>query len=54
LPHRIRIFAFSIVTPFYFLKAGSLVEARAVVGSIRLIAVCSSSRWRPSSSAFRH
>ena len=30
LPHRMRIVAFSILTPFYFLKAGSLVEARAV------------------------
>jgi len=39
LPHRMRIIAFSILTPFYFLKAGSLVEARAVVGSIGLIAV---------------
>jgi Kef-type K+ transport system membrane component KefB len=33
------IIAFSILTPFYFLKAGSLVEARAVVASIRLIVV---------------
>ena len=31
LPHRMRIIAFTILTPFYFLKAGSLVEARAVV-----------------------
>jgi len=34
-----RIIAFSILTPFYFLKAGSLVEARAVASSIGLIAV---------------
>ena len=52
LPHRMRIIAFSILTPFYFLKAGSLVEARAVVASIGLIWSFSRSRWRPSSSAF--
>ncbi len=34
-----RIIAFSILTPFYFLKAGSLVEAHAVAASIGLIAV---------------
>jgi Kef-type K+ transport system membrane component KefB len=39
LPHRMRIIAFSILTPFYFLKAGSLVEARAVIASIGLIVV---------------
>ena len=39
LPHRMRIIAFSILTPFYFLKAGSLVEAHAVMASIGLIAV---------------
>ncbi len=39
LSHRMRIIAFSILTPFYFLKAGSLVEARAVMSSIGLIAV---------------
>jgi Kef-type K+ transport system membrane component KefB len=39
LPHRMRIIAFSILTPFYFLKAGSLVEARAVIASIGLIIV---------------
>lgn len=37
LPHRMRIVAFSILTPFYFLKAGSLVEARAVVAGGGLI-----------------
>ena len=30
LPNRIRIVAFTILTPFYFLKAGSLIDARAV------------------------
>jgi Kef-type K+ transport system membrane component KefB len=39
LPHRMRIIAFSILTPFYFLKAGSLVQAHAVMTSIGLIAV---------------
>jgi Kef-type K+ transport system membrane component KefB len=39
LPHRMRIIAFSILTPFYFLKAGSLVDARAVIASIGLIVV---------------
>ena len=39
LPHRMRIIAFSILTPFYFLKAGSLVEAHAVAASVGLIAI---------------
>ena len=39
LPHRMRIIAFSILTPFYFLKAGSLVDARTVMASAGLIAV---------------
>jgi Kef-type K+ transport system membrane component KefB len=39
LPHRMRIIAFSILTPFYFLKAGSLVEAHAVLDSIFLILI---------------
>jgi Kef-type K+ transport system membrane component KefB len=39
LPQRMRIIAFSILTPFYFLKAGSLVEAHAVAASIGLIAI---------------
>ena len=34
-----RIIAFSILTPFYFLKAGSLVEAHAVAQSIVLISI---------------
>ena len=37
LPHRMRIVAFSILTPFYFLKAGSLVDARAMVAGGGLI-----------------
>jgi Kef-type K+ transport system membrane component KefB len=39
LPHRMRIIAFSILTPFYFLKAGSLVEAHAVAAAFGLIVV---------------
>jgi Kef-type K+ transport system membrane component KefB len=39
LPHRMRIIAFSILTPFYFLKAGSLVDAHAVAQSVVLIAI---------------
>ena len=39
LPHRMRIIAFSILTPFYFLKAGSLVNARSVMLSIGLITI---------------
>ena len=39
LPHRMRIIAFSILTPFYFLKAGALVEAHAVAAALGLIAV---------------
>ncbi|HVV28196.1 MAG TPA: cation:proton antiporter [Rhizomicrobium sp.] len=39
LAHRMRIIAFSILTPFYFLKAGSLVAFRAVLTAIGLIAV---------------
>jgi Kef-type K+ transport system membrane component KefB len=37
LPNRMRIVAFTLLTPFYFLKAGSLVEGRAVAASIGLI-----------------
>jgi Kef-type K+ transport system membrane component KefB len=39
LPNRMRIVAFTILTPFYFLKAGSLVQANAVIGSAALIAM---------------
>jgi Kef-type K+ transport system membrane component KefB len=39
LPHRMRIIAFSILTPFYFLKAGSLVDAHAVAAAAGLIAM---------------
>jgi Kef-type K+ transport system membrane component KefB len=39
LPHRIRTIAFAVLTPFYFLKAGSLVEANALVSGAALIAL---------------
>lgn len=39
LPHRMRIIAFTILTPFYFLKAGSLVNFHAVLSAAGLIAV---------------
>jgi Kef-type K+ transport system membrane component KefB len=39
LPNRMRIVAFTILTPFYFLKAGSLVEAHAVATAAGLIAL---------------
>jgi Kef-type K+ transport system membrane component KefB len=37
LPNRMRIVAFTMLTPFYFLKAGSLVEAHAVASAAGLI-----------------
>jgi Kef-type K+ transport system membrane component KefB len=37
LPNRMQIVAFTLLTPFYFLKAGSLVEAHAVVAAAGLI-----------------
>ncbi len=39
LAHRMRIIAFAVLTPFYFLKAGSLVEFRVLVTSAGLIAL---------------
>jgi Kef-type K+ transport system membrane component KefB len=39
LPHRIRAIAFTILTPFYFLKAGSLVDFREIAGAAGLIVV---------------
>jgi Kef-type K+ transport system membrane component KefB len=38
LMHRMRAIAFSILTPFYFLKAGSFVSFKAVVAGVGLIA----------------
>jgi Kef-type K+ transport system membrane component KefB len=37
LPHRMRIIAFTILTPFYFLKAGSLVDFTSVMSAAGLI-----------------
>lgn len=39
LANRIRVTAFTLLTPFYFLKAGSLVELETVVSAGGLIAV---------------
>lgn len=39
LPHRMRVVTFTMLTPFYFLKAGSLVDFKAVVAGAGLIAV---------------
>ncbi len=39
LPHRMRTIAFTILTPFYFLKAGSLVDFQAVLAAAGLIVV---------------
>ncbi len=39
LPQRMRTIAFAILTPFYFLKAGSLVRADTVLAAAGLIAV---------------
>ena len=37
LSHRMRVTAFTILTPFYFLKAGSLVQLSAIWNSALLI-----------------
>jgi Kef-type K+ transport system membrane component KefB len=39
LPHRMRIIAFTILTPFYFLKAGSLVAFDTLLSAAGLILV---------------
>jgi Kef-type K+ transport system membrane component KefB len=39
LPHRMRVIAFTVLTPFYFLKAGSLVEAKVLISGAALIAL---------------
>jgi Kef-type K+ transport system membrane component KefB len=39
LAHRFRIIAFAVLTPFYFLKAGSLIDFHAVAASAGLIFV---------------
>jgi Kef-type K+ transport system membrane component KefB len=37
LMHRMRAIAFSVLTPFYFLKAGSYVSLKALVASLAII-----------------
>jgi Kef-type K+ transport system membrane component KefB len=39
LSHRMRVTAFTMLTPFYFLKAGSLVKLSAVLNSAALILI---------------
>jgi len=39
LQNRMRIIAFAFLTPFYFIKAGSLIEAKALIASAGLIAI---------------
>jgi len=39
LAHRMRVIAFAILTPFYFLKAGSLIEFKALAAGAALIAL---------------
>jgi len=39
LTHRIRVITFTVLTPFYFLKAGSLVRADVIVAAAGLIVV---------------
>ena len=39
LTHRVRVIAFTILTPFYFLKAGSLVRADVIMASAGLILI---------------
>jgi Kef-type K+ transport system membrane component KefB len=39
LPRRMRIIAFTILTPFYFLKAGSLVDLRQIVEAAGLVII---------------
>jgi Kef-type K+ transport system membrane component KefB len=39
LAHRLRVMAFALLTPFYFLKAGSLIEFGALASGAALIAL---------------
>ena len=39
LAQRMRVIAFTLLTPFYFLKAGSLVKLQTVISAVGLIAV---------------
>ena len=37
MQHRMRAICFAFLTPFYFLKAGSLIEAHALIAASGLI-----------------
>jgi len=39
LPQRMRVMAFALLTPFYFLKAGSLVKFETVLFQVGIIAI---------------
>jgi len=39
LAHRMRVIAFAVLTPFYFLKAGSLIDFKALASGAALIAL---------------
>jgi Kef-type K+ transport system membrane component KefB len=39
LSHRVRTIAFALLTPFYFLKAGSIIDVKAVIAAAGLIGV---------------
>jgi Kef-type K+ transport system membrane component KefB len=39
LAHRMRVMAFALLTPFYFLKAGSLIEFNALLDGAALVAL---------------
>jgi Kef-type K+ transport system membrane component KefB len=39
LSHRVRSIAFALLTPFYFLKAGSIIDVKAVIAAAGLIGV---------------
>jgi len=39
LPHRMRGIAFAVLTPFYFLKAGSLIEGKVLITGAAVIAL---------------
>lgn len=39
LQHRIRVIAFAFLTPFYFIKAGSLIDAKVIISAAGFIAL---------------
>ena len=52
LIRRLRTIVIGLLTPFYFIRAGYFVSIAAVILAPLGVAICSSSRWRPRSSAF--